>query len=225
MQGMKKEDMKKIGLWLLDLVINVAIVFGIVLLVEKFLVTPFDIYGPSMCDNLNLINGECVRDYGEKVIINKAGYYLNDPERGDIVIFKPRLSDEKYFVKRIIGLPGETIEILNGEVYVTNEENPTGTKIDETYLNASNKRNTVTFPKGSTIFQVPENEYFMMGDNRNSSTDSRSCFKNPLSEGCSDGIEEAFVPKENIEGKAWIVFWPIGSWRMTEDIEYSELLP
>lgn len=225
MQWMNKENMKKIGLWLLDLAINVAIVFGVVLLVERFIVTPFDIYGPSMCDNLNLIQGECVREYGEKIIINKAGYYLGDPERGDIIIFEPKFSDEKYFVKRIIGLPGETIEILDGEIYITNEENPTGTKLDEPYLNTSSKHNTKTFARGSTVFQIPENEYLVLGDNRNSSTDSRSCFKNPFSEGCNNGVEEAFVPKENIAGKAWIVFWPIGSWRTIDNIEYSELLP
>ena len=68
-------------LWLLDLILNVAIVFGIVLLVERFLVTPFDIYGPSMCDNLNIINEECEQKYGEKIIINKAGYYIDEPDR------------------------------------------------------------------------------------------------------------------------------------------------
>ncbi|MFA4890854.1 MAG: signal peptidase I [Candidatus Gracilibacteria bacterium] len=217
---MEKEKIKKIGLWILDLAINVAIVFGIVLLVEKFLVTPFDIYGPSMCDNLNLISGECEREYGEKVIINKAGYYVSDPERGDIIIFKPKFSDEKYFVKRIIGLPGETVEILDGEVYITNDENPTGKKLDESYLNITNKHNTRSFSKGFKIFQVPEGEYFVLGDNREASTDSRSCFKNPFSEGCDSGIEDAFVPKENIAGKASLVFWPIGSMRMIEQPEY-----
>ena len=83
---------KKPLLWTLDLVINVAIVFGIVLLVERFLITPFDIYGPSMCDNLNFLNEECTREYGEKIIINKAGYYVSAPDRGDIIIFKPKFS-------------------------------------------------------------------------------------------------------------------------------------
>lgn len=217
---MEKEKIKKIGLWILDLVINVAIVFGVVLLVEKFLVTPFDIYGPSMCDNLNLINGECEREYGEKVIINKAGYYISDPERGDVVIFKPKSEKEKFFIKRVIGLPGETIEILNGEIYITNEENPTGKVLDEQYLNLSNKRNTQTFSKNPTVFQVPEGEYFLLGDNRGASTDSRSCFKNPYSESCGNKAEDAFVPKKNIEGKASLVFWPIGSLRVMESVEY-----
>jgi len=217
---MEKEKIKKLGLWVLDLAINVAIVFGIVLLVEKFLVTPFDIYGPSMCDTLNLINGECEREYGEKIIINKAIYYISEPERGDIIIFKPKFSDEKYFIKRIIGLPGETIEILDGEVYVTNKENPTGKQLDESYLNIKNKHNTETFPKGYKIFQVPDGEYFAMGDNRGSSTDARSCFRNPFSEGCDNGIENAFVPKDNISGKAYIVFWPIGSLGIIDSPEY-----
>jgi signal peptidase I len=214
---------KKQLLWLLDLTLNVVIVFGIVLLVERFLVTPFDIYGPSMCDNLNIINEECTQGYGEKIIINKAGYYIDEPDRGDIIIFKPRFSDEKYFIKRIIGLPGETVEIINGYVYVTNDTNPTGTKLEEPYLSETNSGKTKSFPKGGKIFQVPEGEYFVLGDNRNASTDSRSCFHNPYNQACTDGIEDAFVPRNMIAGRAWFSFWPIANWRTLEVPEYPEL--
>ena len=214
---------KKHFLWILDLIVNVAVCFGILILVEKFLIAPFDIYGPSMCDNLNFIKGDCVKEYGEKIILDKASLYVKDLERGDIIVFTPKNSDEKFFIKRVIGLPGETVEILNNEVYVTNTENPTGIKLEESYLNEGNIDNTESFSTGYKVFQVPEGEYFALGDNRGASTDSRSCFKSPYSGGCEGKIADAFVPKENIEGKAWVVFWPISNLEVIDRPEYSEL--
>jgi len=209
-------------IWIADLIVNVAIVFGVVLLIEKFIVTPFDIFGPSMCDSMNNIKGECVKGYGEKIILNKAGYFVDTPKRGDIIVFVPKSSDEKFFIKRVIGLPGETVEILNGDVYITNAEHPNGTKLDELYLNEENNHNTPTFETGYKIFNVPEGEYFAMGDNRNASTDSRSCFQNPYAGGCNGDPSGAFVPVKNIEGKAWVKFWPINSMQVIEQPVYFQ---
>lgn len=211
---------KQYILWVVDLIVNVAIVFAVVLLIEKFIATPFDIYGPSMCDTLNNINGECIREYGEKIILNKATYYVSSPERGDIIVFVPKFSDEKYFIKRIIGLPGETVEILNGDVYITNKEHPEGIKLDEPYLNEANAHKTTSFPSGFKIFNVPEGEYFTLGDNRNASTDSRSCFKNPYGEACEGSQTNTFVPLKNIEGKAWVTFWPLSKIGVIHQPEY-----
>lgn len=222
MKSSSKEKLKKIALWLLDVVLNVAIVLGAVLLLENFLITPFDISGPSMCDTLNLLDGKCSQETGERIILNKAVYYVSEPERGDIIVFVPKTSSEKYLIKRVIGLPGETVEILNGYVYITNEENPTGVKLKEEYLNETSLGHTRPL-SGTTIFQVPEGEYFVLGDNRNSSTDSRSCFQSNLSNSCKENPENAFVPVENIDGKAWVVFWPLSSWRALDNADYSEL--
>ncbi len=216
------KKIKPTVIWIADLIVNVAIVFGVVLLIEKFLVTPFDIFGPSMCDSMNNINGECVKEYGEKIILNKAGYYVDDPKRGDIIVFVPKFSDDKFFIKRIIGVPGETVEILNGDIYITNEEHPNGAKLNEPYLNAENAHNTPTFETGYKIFEVPEGEYFVMGDNRNASTDSRSCFKNPYAGGCEGDVSNAFVPLKNIEGKAWVTFWPVSVMRVIEQPAYFQ---
>lgn len=210
------KKLKPAFIWIADLIVNVAIVFGVVLLIEKFIVTPFDIYGPSMCDTLNNINSECTHEYGEKIILNKAGYFVEAPTRGDIIVFVPKFSDKKFFIKRIIGLPGETVEILNGDVYVTNKEHPEGAKLTEDYLNEENSHNTPTFATGYKLFKVPEGEYFVMGDNRNASTDSRSCFQNPYAGGCNGDITNAFVPLKNIEGRAWVTFWPIKYMRVVE---------
>ena len=214
---------KKHLLWILDIVLNVTIILGTVLLTYTFLIAPFDISGPSMCDTLNLVDDKCQREFGEKIILNKASYLISEPERGDIIVFKPKHSDEKYFIKRIIGLPGETVEILNGEVYITNEENPKGTKLEETYLNSTNNGKTKTHQNSPKVFQVPEDEYFAMGDNRAVSTDSRSCFQSPYQINCSEQVDNAFVTKDLMEGKAWFAFWPLSNMRHIDQPEYLEL--
>lgn len=224
MTPMDKQKLKKIGLWILDIALNIAIVLATVLLIEKFLIVPFDIYGPSMCDTLNNIDDKCQTEYGDKVILNKASYYVTDPERGDIIVFTPKNTDEKFLIKRIVGLPGETVEILDGYVYVTNKENPKGTKLEEPYLNESNLGKTKNFAGPQTVFQVPENRYFVLGDNRHSSTDSRSCFSGSY-EGCKNDLTNAFVSKENIEGRAWFIFWPFDKIEVLDDTKYPELTP
>lgn len=178
-----------------------------------------------MCDTMNLIDGECANTYGEKIILNKAKYIVSEPDRGDIVVFTPKHSDEKFFIKRIIGLPGETVEILNGYVYVTNDLNPRGTKLEETYLNEENLGRTYTYTSSYTVFKVPEDEYFLLGDNRNHSTDSRSCFESSQGNSCKNGIGKAFIPKSLMEGKAWFSFWPMPNWRVLDQPEYTELTP
>lgn len=219
-----KEKYKKILLWLLDLGINVAIIFILVLVIQKWIIAPFDVSGASMCDTLNNVNGECTNSYGEKIIINEALYLFNDPERGDIVVFKIEGTEEKYFIKRIIGLPGDTVEIKAGDVYVT----PTGIKekikLKEDYLNATNRSNTKSYFSGFSVFNVPENKYFVLGDNRQQSTDSRSCFQsNNIDISCKDHPEAAFIDRKAIRGKAWVVWWPLKNIRTLKKTEYPEI--
>ncbi|MEX2426273.1 MAG: signal peptidase I [Thermomicrobiaceae bacterium] len=113
-------------------------------------------------------------------------YVFNPPTRGDIVVFRPPGASSDPYIKRIIGLPGETVEIRNGSVYID------GTELQETYVSSA------TSWRGGgdqASVTVPENEYFMMGDNRENSSDSRSF---------------GTVPKVNIIGKSWIAYWPPG---------------
>lgn len=218
-----KSKTKKILLWLLDLVVNIAVIIILVIVIQTWIVAPFDVSGASMCDTLNVIDDECHGGYGEKIIINEAGYVFGEPERGDIVVFKAPSDDEKYFIKRIIGLPGETIEIKDGEVYVTTTNSQESIMINEEYLSENNKGKTKTFFSGFSVFEVPENHYFMMGDNRRASTDSRSCFQGTVSLTCKDNPQNAFVPIENIRGKAWIIWWPLSNIRTLDNPEYIEL--
>lgn len=198
--------------FILEIAIDTALIFGVFFLFKAYVVAPFEIFGPSMCNNFNYFQNECKNGYGEYLILNKIGYknilgwQIGLPKRGDIVIFHPPHENE-FYIKRVIGLPGETILIKNGNVYIKDEQTKKEIKLEEPYLNKESKNNTTTFGLKRTEFKVPENNYLLLGDNRPLSTDSRTCFKDPMSGGCSDP-NNAFVPKKNIEGRAWVVLWP-----------------
>ncbi len=119
---------------------------------------------------------------GEYLIINNVAYYLNEPQHGDVIVFHHPRSDLN-LIKRVIGLPGDEIEISNGQVKVN------GTVLDEPYIREA--------PQYYYSGVVPENQFFVLGDNRNNSSDSHSW---------------SFLPKENIVGKAMIVYWPPSEW-------------
>lgn len=99
----------------------------------------------------------------DRVIGSRLSYYLSDPQRGDIVIFHWPDDESTYFVKRIIGLPGDRIDIQGGAVYLNESDTP----LDEPYIAEA------MIPEEPAHYQVPEDSYFMMGDNRNYSLDAR----------------------------------------------------
>lgn len=211
-------------LWfIVDVFINAVIIIVLVAVIRHFIFSPFQVSGPSMCDTLNNFNDKCVHGNGEYIIVNKMAYYeifgwsISDYDRGDIVVFVPPEGDEgDYFIKRVIGLPGETLELVDGEVYIYNEEHPDGFKLDEQYLNESNYGKTYAFTDSLTKFEVPEDTFFVMGDNRRASSDSRRCF------GLSDCEEDlAFLDRDLIEGKGWLVLWPLDRIRLIGGYEYE----
>ncbi len=103
---------------------------------------------------------------GDRVIGSRLSYRFDDPERGDIAIFRFPDNEKIYYVKRIIGLPGETVDIVDGQVYITDADGET-TQLEEPYLREP------MVPEAPMRFEVPEDCYFMMGDNRNYSLDAR----------------------------------------------------
>ncbi len=132
---------------------------------------------------------------GDWIIVGKLAYRLGEAQRGDTIVFDPpeQLNSEYPFIKRLIGLPGETIEVSNGYVYVN------GVRLEEDYLNA---RPSYTF--GPTV--IPEGQYFVLGDNRNSANDSHNGWT---------------VPEENLIGKARITYWPPSRWSVIDHFDYD----
>lgn len=216
----KGSQSKSILFFIFDVVLNAAIIIGLVILIRSNLISPFQVYGPSMCDTLNKIDGECVKAYGEYIIVNKFiyrnfwGYQFGDPERGDIVVFHPPHKEDDFYIKRIVGLPGDKVKLKHGYVEIYNDENPDGFRLAESYLSQKNSGKTLADPRGYSEFTVPEGEYFLMGDNRGASNDSRQCFRES---GCSDAEATPYLKRANIEGKAWFVLLPLQNIRVLSD--------
>ncbi|MBI2453767.1 signal peptidase I [Candidatus Peregrinibacteria bacterium] len=198
----------------------VILVYG----VRTYLISPFQVYGPSMCDTLNYVNETCQEKFGEYLIVNKAVYYpffgkrFGTPKRGDIVVFHPPQNKKDYYIKRIIGLPGEKVIIQSGKVIIASligdKEYGKGVELPESYLSAENRGKTLTYPSQLIAeYVVPEDSYFVLGDNRRKSTDSRTCFRIQGSRECDDE-KNHFLPISMIEGKAWVVLWPFGKTRL-----------
>lgn len=138
----------------------VVISLVIIIPVRYFLIQPFYVKGASMEPNF----------YDkEYLIIDEISYRFNEPERGDIIVFRYPRNPQEYFIKRLIGLPGEEVLIEDGEVKIFNDEFPEGTVLQEDYL--PEDRKTYGISKEKVI--LGDNEYFVLGDNRNQSKDSR----------------------------------------------------
>ncbi len=221
---------KKILYFLGDITLNLVILVALVFVIRTYFITPFRVYGPSMCDTINYIDGKCTYEFGEYLIVDKFsfqnffGWQVSTPKRGDIIVFHPpdetNHQDESY-IKRVIGLPGDTVKLQGGSVYIYNTQYPNGVQLDEPYLNERNASNTQTQQFNLDEFVVPEDKYFVMGDNRVASTDSRSCFRRKFSNSCSDG--SAFLTMDHIQGRAWLSLWPLQKIRKIEHADYPGL--
>ncbi len=108
---------------------------------------------------------------GEYLIVNELDYRLHAPKRGDIIVFRYPLDTKEYFIKRIVGLPGERVKITGGKVEIFNNAHPRGFFLDESYLPSGD----LTFPgtASDSDIKLSANEYFVAGDNRLASSDSR----------------------------------------------------
>src|SRR3989344_3779392 len=156
----------------------VVISLAIILPIRYYLVQPFFVKGASMEPNF---------EDGDYLLVNEISYRFSVPERGDVVIFRYPLDPSQFFIKRIIGLPDETVEIKDNTVTVYNKDKPEGFVLDESYL-APEQRTL-----GNSVTKLDDNEYFVMGDNRLQSSDSRRW---------------GMVNKSLITGKAFLRPWP-----------------
>lgn len=153
--------LKNFFVFVFELIKIVVISLVIIIPIRYFLIQPFYVKGASMEPNFY--------DH-EYLIIDEITYRFNNPERGDIIVFRYPRNPQEYFIKRLIGLPGEEVQIKDGSVFIYNNESPDGRKIDEAYL----PNGTKTYGLSEEKVVLDEDEFFVLGDNRNSSKDSRS---------------------------------------------------
>lgn len=168
---------------IIETIIMTVLIFAAV----RLLIQNFRIEGNSMEPNLH---------NGQYLIIEKMSYRFSEPQRGDIIVFHYPSNPKRDFIKRIIGLPGETIQVQRGQVL-----------INEKPLPESYQPNEGTYNWGPGL--IGEDEYFVLGDNRNNSSDSHSW---------------GMLPRELIVGKAWFTYWPISDWCVIPHYSFSEFV-
>lgn len=139
-----------------DLIKFAIIALVIVIPIRMFVAQPFVVSGESMFPTFH---------DGEYLIVDEFSYITGEPKRGDVIVFRYPGDTKRFFIKRIIGMPNEEIIIDDGKIIITNKENKDGFTLDEPYV----KENFNT----SSTFKTKDKEYFVMGDNRNKSSDSR----------------------------------------------------
>ena len=174
----------------IDWVVTIVVAVGAVLAIKAWVVNPYRIPSSSMEPTLHCAEPQpgCLANYSDRVLANRFIYHFRDPHRGDIVVFNtPPLALEKCgaggtFVKRIIGLPGDTVLERRGRVSIN------GQPLDEPYVPQSERN-----PQANGRWTVPQGAYFMMGDNRAQSCDSR---------------EWGSVPRSDLIGPVFAVYWP-----------------
>lgn len=162
----------------------------IIIPVRYFLIQPFYVKGASMEPNFY--------DH-EYLIIDEISYRLSEPERGDVVVFRYPYNPSQYFIKRIIGLPGETLKLENGQITIINNQNPKGFILNEDLYLPN------IFTHGNETITLGTDEYYILGDNRSSSLDSRSFGP---------------IKKDDIIGRAWIRGWPINRLGVFKEVIY-----
>jgi len=163
--------MKQFLLPLLEVFEILAVVLISIYVIYGFIAQPFLVQGASMEPNFSS---------GDYLLVDEATYYFREPVRGEVIVFKNPNDADEFYIKRIVGLPGEEVIVSDNEVFVNGE------LVDEPYLADGIKVD------GRYVFQLDQDQYFVMGDNRDFSSDSRYW---------------GFVPRENIVGNPLVIYW------------------
>lgn len=171
---------KKIWLEVWDIIKFLAPIIIVVFIVRTYIAQPFIVDGESMAPNFHT---------GHYLIIDEISYRFSEPKRGDVIVLRYPLETSRFFLKRIVGLPGDRVVLKDGKVFIFNSENPKGYVLEEAY------HNQTTFPAGQfRDVTLGDEQYFAMGDNRSGSSDSRAW-----------GI----LPRKDIVGRALVRLFPV----------------
>jgi signal peptidase I len=181
-ENQNSAPLKELGAFFWDLIKIVAIALAIIIPFRTLVAEPFVVSGTSMLPNFHN------KDY---LIIDRLSYKFSQPARGDVIVLRYPKDLSQYFIKRIVGLPGDKIQIKQGRVFVYSSQNPQGVELNESYL----PQTTETLGR-SDIVNLGSDEYFVLGDNRLASSDSR---------------DWGILPKGDIVGKVWLRVFPLNS--------------
>lgn len=182
---MGSDIFKKIYAFLFDTIQTILIAASVFLVIYIFFMRPFEVSGDSMFPTYK---------NGEYILTNLISLRLSDPKQGDVVVFKAPEDEDKDYIKRVIAVSGDTIMVQDNMVYVNGKHLDESAYLSSTVQTASGQG----LPEGKTV-TVPEDSYVVMGDNRPHSSDSR---------------EWGFLPKKDLIGKSFFVYWPPGQMRV-----------
>jgi signal peptidase I len=182
------EFAKKAYFFTLDLLQTILLAASIFLVIYIFLFRPFQVSGDSMYPTFK---------NGEYILTNLIALRTNGVNRGDVIVFIAPPDPEKDFIKRVIGLPGDRVELENGFVYINGKE-----LNESAYLHSDVRSYGGAYLKDNEPITVPPNDYFVMGDNRPFSSDSR---------------EWGLVARNMIIGKSFFVYWPLNVMRVVHN--------
>ncbi len=171
--------MQKLGTFFFEILQTLVFAISIFLFIYLLLLQPHKIKGSSMEPNFH---------DAEYLLTDKISYRLHTPQRGDVIVFKapPDYVDE--FIKRIIGIPGDSVSVKDGKVFVNGKE------VIEAYIPSDFHTFAGRFTEEGAVLTVPQDQYFVLGDNREHSLDSRNI---------------GFIGKDKITGRAWLIYWPL----------------
>ena len=168
-------------------IIGLILLAVVISLLLQVVLPRFEVVGSSMEPSLH---------DGQRLLINRAVHFFGEPKAGEVVVFQPPHNPRADYIKRIIALPGDVVEIKEGVVYVN------GSPLDEPYI--KDEPSYTLSPE-----EIPENNYFVLGDNRNNSNDSHNGWT---------------VPRQNIVGKACLSIWPPSQWGLVTNYPLTEQL-
>ncbi len=185
-----RKIIKGLGFFLLHLLreygMSLLVAFVLAMGIQTFIVKAYKIPTPSMVPTLNV---------GDRLLVNRFIYRFKEPQRGDIIVFEWPEDRKKDFIKRLIGLPGETIEIANGIIYVN------GKAVEVETIRKNDYTNTGKLGGIGQEIKVPDDSYYVLGDNSANSSDSRVW---------------GFIKIKKVKGRAWFVYWPLTKMRLLQ---------
>lgn len=187
--------LRAIAAFFIDIIETVVIAIAIFVAVYLFLLQPHQVIGDSMQPNFESF---------QYILTDKLSYRFGNPARGDVVVFKAPQDQGKDLIKRVIALPGEKVKLSGGKVIIFNSQYPDGLTLNETYISGAPTVAGSAVKEGE-VYEIPAGKFFVMGDNRSHSSDSR---------------EFGAIEKVLIVGRAWIRYWPLPALSFIPQVQY-----